>query len=358
MVRHAIGWLILLLLVPVLTADGSRPGTIRTVVIDAGHGGKDPGALGRQAREKTINLAIALKLGRMIREGNPGVKVIYTRDDDRFVELYRRAAIANEARADLFISIHCNSNRNPSLRGAETYIMGLHRSEANLSTAKTENAAILLESGYQDTYEGFNPNSDESYIIFSLNQNANLDRSTDLAAAIQAQMADGVGLNNRGVRQAGFLVLYKTTMPSVLVEAGYLSHPEEEKFLMTEKGQDHIARAIFRAFSEIAGEKGAEEAKAGDQRTEGVQRLSWRVQVAAEAKPLKAGSPRISGYGKVDMYRHGGMYKYTVGDEPDLTSVLRLLEEVRKKGARDAFVVIFRNGERIPQPEADRLMKQ
>ncbi|HPS61745.1 MAG TPA: N-acetylmuramoyl-L-alanine amidase, partial [Bacteroidales bacterium] len=178
-----------------------RTGGIRTVVIDAGHGGKDPGALGKHAQGNNINLAIALKLGKKIREEFPGMKVIFTRDDDHFVELYRRASVANEAKADLFISIHCNSNRNPGLRGAETYIMGLHKSVANLNTAKAENAAILLESEYQSTYQGFDPNSDESYIIFSLNQNANLDRSTELAAAIQAQMSNGVGLSNRGVRQ-------------------------------------------------------------------------------------------------------------------------------------------------------------
>ncbi|MEI7982392.1 MAG: N-acetylmuramoyl-L-alanine amidase, partial [Bacteroidota bacterium] len=171
---------------------------IRTVVIDAGHGGHDPGAIGHMAQEKNINLSIALKLGNLIQRNLKDVRVIYTRDRDRFVELYRRAEIANENRADLFISIHCNANKMQSLRGAETYIMGLHKSEANLNTAKQENASILLESDYQSTYNGFDPNSDESYIIFSLNQNSNLDQSTDFAAAVQDQMEERVGLNNRG----------------------------------------------------------------------------------------------------------------------------------------------------------------
>ncbi|MCX6305847.1 MAG: N-acetylmuramoyl-L-alanine amidase [Bacteroidetes bacterium] len=382
--------------------NAQRPGNIHTVVIDAGHGGHDPGALGQQSREKNINLAIALKLGKLIRTSLKDVRVIYTRDQDYFVELYRRAGIANESKADLFISIHCNANKNHGLKGAETYVMGLHKSQANLNIAKLENAAILLESDYQSSYNGFDPNSDESYIIFSLNQNLNLDKSTDFAAAIQQQMEARTGMNNRGVRQAGFLVLYKTTMPSVLVETGYLSNPDEEKFLISDKGQEYIAGAIYKAFKEIAGidliagktgEPGkkpdfshpekpagtdsehidtapvhAAEAKnivvatknaPPDPRVAGPSgKLSYRVQIAAETKELRPDAPKFSRFKDVRMYKHGGMYKYTVGDEADLAAVLRLLAAVREKGARDAFVVIFRNGERIPQAEADKLMRK
>jgi len=378
-----------------------RPGNIYTVVIDAGHGGHDPGALGQQSKEKNINLAIALKLGKLIQTSLKDVKVIYTRDTDYFVELYRRAGLANESKADLFISIHCNANKNHSLKGAETYVMGLHKSEANLNIAKLENASILLESDYQASYNGFDPNSDESYIIFSLNQNLNLDQSTVFAAAIQAQMEERVGMNNRGVRQAGFLVLYKTTMPSVLVETGYLSNPEEEKFLMSSKGQDFIASAIYRAFKDIAHHdlvagKPAEpdqkvelphqETNKVENRTydtapvnapqakkvpseskktapnplkaETSEKLSYRVQIAAEAKDIGTSAPKFSRFTGVKMYRHGGMYKYTVGNEADLAAVLRLLATVKEKGVKDAFVVIFRNDQRIPQSEADRLMRK
>src|SRR5512138_1710711 len=161
---------------------------LEVVVIDAGHGGKDPGAIGKQTQEKTITLAIALKLGLLIRDEMKDVKVIYTRDKDEFIELYERAGIANRNKADLFISIHCNANRNKAMRGAETYVMGLHRTEANLEIAKKENASILMESDYNSRYEGFDPNSDESYIIFTLYQNSNLGLSTQLAADVQQQM--------------------------------------------------------------------------------------------------------------------------------------------------------------------------
>jgi len=329
-------------------------------VIDAGHGGHDPGALGYKAREKNINLAIALKLGKLIRTSMPEVRVIFTRDKDTFVELFRRAAIANESKADLFISIHCNANKNHTLRGAETYVMGLHRSQANLNIAKLENASILLESDYQSTYHGFDPNSDESYIIFSMNQNLNLDKSTDFAAEIQEQMVERVGMNNRGVRQAGFLVLYKTTMPSVLVETGYISNQEEEKFLMSEKGQDFIAAAIYRAFKGIAGSDILAEKPAGfgPPAAKPSGEVSYRVQIAAETRDIGTDAPKFSRFPEVKMYLHGGMYKYTVGDETDLTSGLHLLAEVKAKGIKDAFIVIFRNGERITQSEADKLIRK
>jgi N-acetylmuramoyl-L-alanine amidase len=343
-----------------------RNGTSYIVVIDAGHGGHDPGALGKQSKEKNINLAIALALGKLIRNSFGDVKVVFTRDQDNFVELYRRAGIANDLKADLFISVHCNANNNHALKGAETYVMGLHKSQANLNIAKLENAAILLETDYKETYNGFDPNSDESYIIFSLNQNLNLGKSTDFAAAIQEQMEERVGMNNRGVRQAGFLVLYKTTMPSVLVETGYLSNPDEEKFLLSEQGQNYIASAIFKAFREIvkpvvsAGKPEIPEIKddSTHPKTEPSGKLSYRVQIAAETRQIGTDAPKFSKFDKVEMYRHGGMYKYTVGNEVDLQEALRLLARVKEQGVKDAFVVIFRNNARIPQSEADRLLRK
>ncbi len=222
--------------------------SITKVVIDAGHGGKDPGTIGKKSQEKNITLQIAMKLSEDIRDRCKDVTVILTRTTDEFIELHERAEIANRSKADLFISIHCNSNPKHTFKGVETYVMGLHRTEANLEIAKKENAAILMEPDYSTTYNGFDPNSDESYITFTLFQNAYLEQSTRFASFVQDEMKDRVGMNDRGVRQAGFLVLYRTTMPSVLVETGFLSNPEEEKFLMSEKGQQYIASAICRAF--------------------------------------------------------------------------------------------------------------
>jgi N-acetylmuramoyl-L-alanine amidase len=222
--------------------------SISKVVIDAGHGGKDPGTIGKKSQEKNVTLQIALKLAEEIRSQCKGVTVICTRTTDEFIELHERAEIANRSKADLFISIHCNANPKHTFQGAETYVMGLHRTEANLEIAKKENAAILLEPDYSTNYNGFDPNSDESYITFTLFQNAFLEQSTRFASIVQDEMKDRVGMNDRGVRQAGFLVLYKTTMPSVLIETGFLSNPDEEKFLTSEKGQQYIASAICRAF--------------------------------------------------------------------------------------------------------------
>ena len=227
-----------------------RKNQIRKVVIDAGHGGHDSGAKGKNSLEKEVALSIALKTGRLIQKNCPGVQVIYTRESDVFVELYRRAQIANENKADLFISIHCNANPSPFAYGTETYVMGLHKSEANLEVARSENASILLEDNYSKRYDGFNPNSSEAYIIFSLFQNAYLDKSLDFASRVEANFTANTKLPERGVKQAGFLVLYRTTMPGVLVETGFLSNSHEEAYLMSSAGQERISFSIYRAFDE------------------------------------------------------------------------------------------------------------
>ncbi len=218
------------------------------VVIDAGHGGKDPGAVGTKAREKNINLAVALKAGKYISENLKDVKVIYTRDDDTFIGLAERAEVANKHKADLFISIHSNGMTDKRFSGAETYVLGQTMDEANLQVAMKENSVITFEQDYQTKYEGFDPNSVESYIIFSLMQNTYLKQSTEFATLIQDQFRTRVGRKDRGVRQAGFQVLWRTTMPSVLIELGFVTNPEEEKFLLSAQGQDYLASAIFRAF--------------------------------------------------------------------------------------------------------------
>ena len=223
---------------------------IKTVVIDPGHGGKDPGAISRNGKyyEKNITLSVALKLGNMIKSAYPGIKVIYTRSTDKYVELSQRAAIANRSRADLFISIHVNSAKAAQARGTETFVMGAHKSDDNFEVCKTENSVIVIEDDYQTKYEGFNPNSPESYIIFSLLQNVHQEQSIKYAAHVQEQFAKGPIVVNRGVKQGGLLVLWKTTMPAVLTEIGFISNSKDCAVLVSRNGQDQFARRLFNAF--------------------------------------------------------------------------------------------------------------
>jgi N-acetylmuramoyl-L-alanine amidase len=228
-------------------ARGDKNGKGWVIVIDPGHGGKDPGALGAMSRESDINLAIALKTGEYIEKNIPNTTVIYTRKDDSWVELRDRPKIANKANADLFISIHTNSTSSKNVMGAETWIMGHAKDQANLAVAMTENAVMLLEDDYTTKYEGFDPKSSESYIMFSLTHKVYQEQSTDLASKIQAQFRERVNRNDRDVKQAGFWVLYNTKMPSVLVETGFITSPSEEKYLNSKEGQDYLAASIYRA---------------------------------------------------------------------------------------------------------------
>jgi N-acetylmuramoyl-L-alanine amidase len=223
---------------------------VDVVVIDAGHGGKDHGTSGKLMKEKDVALKIALKLGSYIEKNIPGVKVIYTRKDDRYLPLDERADIANRNKADLFICIHANANPNVRAFGTETYVMGLHKDENNLSVAKRENSVILLDENYHERYEGFDPNSPESYILFTLTQSAFQTSSLSFAQKVEDQFKKRVGRVSRGVKQAGFLVLWRTTMPSVLIETGFLSNSPEEKFLAGDEGQELIASGIYRAFKD------------------------------------------------------------------------------------------------------------
>jgi N-acetylmuramoyl-L-alanine amidase len=238
----------------------SKPYGLTKVVIDAGHGGHDSGCLGKKTKEKDVALGIALKLGKYIENHYPDVKVIYTRESDKFVELNERAEIANNAHADLFICIHCNSactfDRkkkkevcNTEIDGVESWVMGLNKSETNLEVSKRENEVILMEKDYTSKYDGFDPNSPEANIIFSLYQNTYLEQSLNMATLVQQQMKTN-GRGSRGVKQAGFLVLYKTSMPSILIETGFLSNDKEEKYLASTSGQDEMAMSIFKAFQQ------------------------------------------------------------------------------------------------------------
>lgn len=227
---------------------------VDVVVIDAGHGGKDSGTRGKKILEKDVALKIALKVGSYIEKNIPGVEVIYTRKNDTYIPLDERANIANRAKADLFICIHANSMPGGKAIGTETYVMGRHKDESNFNVAKRENSVILMDTDYKERYEGFDPNSPESYILFSLTQTAYQESSLLFAQKVEDQFKQRAGRASRGVKQAGFVVLWRTTMPSVLIETGFLSHPTEEQFLAGEKGQDLIASGIYRAFKDYKSE--------------------------------------------------------------------------------------------------------
>lgn len=237
-------FLLLLVIGSTAVAQGTKPFTI---VLDAGHGGKDPGALGKSGKEKNINLAVTLALGKLIEDNLKDVKVVYTRKTDVFVELNERAAIANRAKANLFVSIHTNAlPKGAQGKGSETYTLGMHRAADNLEVAKRENAAIMLEKDYENRYEGFDPKSAESYIIFEFMQDTYMEQSVKLASFIQQQFRSA-GRPDKGVHQAGFLVLRATSMPSCLIELGYITTASEEAYLMSDRGVQQLAKSIYEA---------------------------------------------------------------------------------------------------------------
>ena len=321
---------------------------IRKVVIDAGHGGRDPGTSGKRIKEKDVVLAIALKLGKYIEENLEDVEVIYTRKTDVLIDLYERGNIANKAHADLFISIHANYFPNPKISGTETYVMGLHANDENFEVAKTENAVITFEEDYTTKYEGFDPNSTESYIIFSLLQNSSLEQSLDFAGLVQNQFKSRVNRIDRGVRQAGFIVLWKTTMPSVLIETGYLSNSREEIFLASDTGQDYIASAIFRAFRDY---KKKIESKSNFSHILTEPPVLFKVQVSSSRKQLDLNSSLFKKYTDVQEFQVGKWYKYAVGSTGSYEEIVKLQSEVRKD-FKDAFVIAFKEDKIIPVSEA------
>jgi len=251
---RVLGVLVLLILGAFNNA-GTKGYRVKKVIIDAGHGGYDSGALGKYSKEKDIALQIALALGSIINKHMQGVEVIYTRQTDAFVTLHGRAKVANKNNADVFLSIHCNATpKGEAAYGTETYTMGLHTSGHNLEVAKRENGVILMENDYQKHYQGFDPKSPESHILFSLYQNAHHDNSLKLAQKIQYQFKNRVGRKCRGVKQAGLLALWQTTAPSVLIEVGFITNPREEKYLNSKAGQTYIASGVFRAFRDYKNE--------------------------------------------------------------------------------------------------------
>ncbi len=354
------GVLAALFLLP-LCALAQKGEKIQTIVIDAGHGGKDTGALGKVTTEKALNLAVALKFGAYIEENMPDVKVIYTRKTDKFIELSERAAIANRNNADVFISIHCNSTEGTTTaNGAETYVMGESKNEKNLAVAKKENASILLEDN-TDAYNNFDPNSTEAYILFSLSQSLYQSQSLNIADKVQKQFA-AKGRHDRGVQQAGFLVLWKTAMPSILVELGFINNNKEEQFLNSEKGQTQMALALYRAFEEYKREFESEnhtpDKPVAQERPTASGDTYFSVQFASRDKKVASTDKAFSGVKEVDVYEYNGAFRYISGRFTTKAEATKRQAEVRALGYKDAFVIAFVDGERGTLKQAEEALRK
>lgn len=332
-------------------ANGQSTGELKRVVIDAGHGGKDSGAHGQYAKEKDVVLAVALKLGNYIEKYLPEVEVIYTRKKDEFIPLMQRAEIANKSKADLFISIHANYISNTRVRGTETFALGLHRTQDNLEVAKKENSVIILEEDYSTTYEHFDPNSSESYIIFELYQNIYLDQSLEMASLVENQFEQRVGRNSRGVKQAGFLVLRETAMPGILVELGFLSNSDEEKYMTSNEGQALLASGLFRAFKDYKKNfDNKNKLNIPSQVVEIVKnapQIKYRIQITSSKKKIKQGSSIYRKLNDIYEYQDGDLYKYATGESNTFSEISKMLPQIREE-FKDCFVIAFENDKRIP----------
>jgi N-acetylmuramoyl-L-alanine amidase len=362
------------------TNDGGYK--VKKIVIDAGHGGHDTGCLGHsRVNEKVVTLKIALLLGNYIETNFPDVKVIYTRKTDVFVELEERAQIANRNDADLFISIHCNAASSAAY-GTETFVMGLHKSEDNLKVAQRENSVIELEENFEEKYQNFDPNAPESYIMFSLTQNAHLIQSTMLAQKIQYQFTEKIGRHNRGVKQAGFWVLWRTAMPAVLIETGFLTNASEEKFLNSSEGQDQIAAGIFRAVSDY--KKEVEKTSSNLQNTPPVKTttevketpavttintntsppketvvttpttvnsntINYRVQLMVSSRNLNKYSKEFKLVDNlITETLKANLFRYSAGPFNTREGAEAALVKLKKAGFPDAFITVYKGNEKVP----------
>lgn len=374
-----------------------------TLVIDAGHGGHDAGAKGAFSYEKDINLNVALAFGRYVERLCPDVKVVYTRKTDVFVPLHKRASIANKNKADVFISIHTNAlPKGHIARGLETYTMGMRRSDEKLSAAKRENSVIMIEEDYQQHYEGYDPNSPESTIMFEFMHDKNMSRSVELAKYVQNSVCSIAKRQNKGVKQDVFLVLRETSMPACLIELGFITTPDEERFLNEKANIDKMARGIYEAFAkykekydknitvpykpgrqesddtkepakeaEARQDNGNEsvkadtndnaqaqksESKSEDSTTAPADKPIFKVQILASGMRLAPGSSHFKGLEGVDSYEEGGLIKYTYGASADYNEVYRMRKSILDKFP-EAFIIAFKNGEKMNVNQAIREFK-
>lgn len=360
---------------------------VKTVVIDAGHGGHDSGCLGSSSKEKEITLALALQLGKLIESNYTDVKVVFTRKSDIFIPLEERAVIANKNKADLFISIHCNAASSAAY-GAETYVMGLHKTEGNLAVAKRENSVMMLEDNYKEVYN-FDPNSPEAYIMLSLNQNAYLEQSTLFASLVQTEFRDKLGRHDRGVKQAGFWVLHRTAMPAVLIEAGFLTNNNEEKFLVTSYGQEQMSSAMFRAFKKyktkiesnqpmttvvekvptekktetpkVSEEKVVEKPKETVSNTKNYEpkkdELYFNVQFMATKSKVDLNDNRLKNIPSKKIEVINSIYRYMSGPFNSYQVAQNILSQIKGLGYKDAFIVPYKNNQRLTLKEVEHLLK-
>ncbi|MCL2291375.1 MAG: N-acetylmuramoyl-L-alanine amidase [Bacteroidetes bacterium] len=371
---------------------GQAKDKISKIVIDAGHGGRMPGAVGKLSKEKDINLKVALRVGKLISDNFDDVTVIYTRKNDENVELYKRAEIANKNKADLFISIHCNAAENKDANGVEVFVMGLDKSEASMAVARKENADMLLEKDHETKYSDFDPNSPEAYIVFSLYSSAYLNSSTIFASKVQKHLVNNTKMADRSVRQAGLWVLYRVAMPSILIELGFISNATEEKYLIREDSQELMAISIYNAFVEYknlvegtskpylpvpkAGKPTpkpevanvpkaiSEEVITTDSATiveipqiaSTTSEIRFRIQFFTSKDNLKTSDKRFNALPEVKKYNENGVWKYTAGDFRTLEETQITLKEVKKRHS-DAFIIAFHNERKISVQEAQDLLK-
>lgn len=363
-----------------------------TLVIDPGHGGHDAGAMGARSKEKDINLRVALAFGKYVERSMPDVRVIYTRKTDVFIPLMERANIANKAGADLFISVHTNALPGGKIaRGFETYSLGMHRAKDNLDVAMRENSVISMEKGYQQTYQGFDPKSSESYIIFEFIQGKNMERSVEIARSIQKCVCNEANRPNKGVHQAGFLVLRETSMPSCLIELGFITTPDEEELLNNESRVDDVAKAIFHGFEQYKNKydrrvsvpyraaSSADDsempkivpdtrfstnqssatvvkaiAKVGEKNAHAP---IFKVQILVSNRVLRAGDAHFKGETGYASYQEGGMVKYTMGSSANYNEIFRLRKSLLDKFP-EAFIIAFKDGQKYDVNQAIREFKQ
>ncbi len=357
-----------------------------TLVIDAGHGGHDAGALGAKSKEKNINLNVALAFGRYVERNMPDVRVIYTRTTDVFIPLHDRANIANKANADLFISVHTNALPAGKIaRGFETYSLGMHRAKDNLDVAMRENSVISMEKGYQQTYQGFDPKSSESYIIFEFIQGKNMERSVEIARSIQNSVCQKANRPDKGVHQAGFLVLRETSMPSCLIELGFITTPDEENLLNDESRIDDIAKAIYEGFAKYKNKYDKRvtipyrsQASEGNdipsivpdsyKRTVAPVKKQtpasvksdapiFKVQILVSSRVLRKGDAHFKGEENYDSYQESGMVKYTIGASANYNEIYQLRKSLLDKFP-EAFIIAFKNGKKYDVNQAIREFKQ
>lgn len=368
-------WALMCMLVMTAFAANKR----FTLVIDPGHGGHDAGALGAISKEKNINLAVALRFGKYVEQNLPEVRVIYTRKTDVFIPLNERANIANRANADLFISVHTNAlPAGKVARGFETYTLGMHRAKDNLDVAMRENSVISMEKDYQQRYQGFDPRSSESYIIFEFIQGKNMERSVELARMIQRGVCDGANRPDKGVHQAGFLVLRETSMPGCLIELGFITTPDEERLLNDDGRVDDIARSIYEAFARYKNKydrsvsvpyraKDSEDVNipkivpdqepAPKKKAEVADAPVFKLQIFVGSKNLRKGDAHFKGETDYDSFQEGNLVKYTLGASTNYNEIYRLRKEKLEKFPA-AFIIAFKNGQKYDVNQAIREFKQ